>query len=224
MKCLVCDQVNSTMLCTQCGFDASRDYGRYPTFGPVGRVPSVSAKKNQWQSSQKKSVSSPNGPQFVDYLKMVTQAAEEDSKERASQEHKLMLELQSANDQISTLKREQKILTDSLIPENKSLKKRISTLFDQNKALIKESNQMEDKVRDLATKLVEAERLYQEALKRISSLEEKNHALETQLKQKQTYLDNANEGLKIRANEIAELRADLEAERSKGLISRLFNR
>ena len=53
MKCPVCDKENLSMLCPQCSFDSSRDYGRYPTFGAVGRVPSVSALQEQWQEKQK---------------------------------------------------------------------------------------------------------------------------------------------------------------------------
>ena len=46
MKCPVCDQENSSMLCPRCGFDASRDYEKYPT---LGVIPSVSALRRQWQ-------------------------------------------------------------------------------------------------------------------------------------------------------------------------------
>lgn len=53
MKCPVCDRENTSILCRQCGFDSSRDYGKYPTFGPVGRAPSVSALRKQWQQKQK---------------------------------------------------------------------------------------------------------------------------------------------------------------------------
>ena len=34
MKCPVCEKKMETMVCA-CGYDASRDYGAYPTFGPV---------------------------------------------------------------------------------------------------------------------------------------------------------------------------------------------
>ena len=40
------------MLCLRCGYDASRDYGKYPTFGAVGRVSSASALQEQWQRKQ----------------------------------------------------------------------------------------------------------------------------------------------------------------------------
>ena len=43
MKCPVCDNVNESMVCVRCGFDSSRDYEKYPTFGPVGKGPAVSA-------------------------------------------------------------------------------------------------------------------------------------------------------------------------------------
>ena len=37
MKCPVCDSNMSTLLCS-CGYDASRDYEKHPTFGPVGKA------------------------------------------------------------------------------------------------------------------------------------------------------------------------------------------
>ena len=43
VKCPVCDNLNTSMLCPRCGFDASRDYEKYPTFGIVGAVPAISA-------------------------------------------------------------------------------------------------------------------------------------------------------------------------------------
>ena len=46
MKCPVCDQENPSMLCPRCGFDASRNYEKYPT---LGVIPSVSALRRQWQ-------------------------------------------------------------------------------------------------------------------------------------------------------------------------------
>ena len=53
MKCPVCDNENTSMLCPRCGFDASRDYGKYPTLGTVGPIPSVSALQKQRQKKQK---------------------------------------------------------------------------------------------------------------------------------------------------------------------------
>ena len=42
MKCPVCESNMSALLCS-CGYDASRDYTKYPTFGPVGKALSPSA-------------------------------------------------------------------------------------------------------------------------------------------------------------------------------------
>ena len=39
MKCPVCSREHPGLVCQCCGFDSSRDYTKYPTFGPVGRVP-----------------------------------------------------------------------------------------------------------------------------------------------------------------------------------------
>ena len=49
MKCPVCDNVNTSMICPKCGFDSSRDYGKYPTLSPARRVPSASALRAQHQ-------------------------------------------------------------------------------------------------------------------------------------------------------------------------------
>lgn len=48
MKCPVCDKENQSMLCPSCGFDCSRDYERYPTFGPLW-IQSASGLRRQWQ-------------------------------------------------------------------------------------------------------------------------------------------------------------------------------
>lgn len=53
MKCPVCDKVNTSMLCPNCGFDSSRDYGKYPTFGHVTEVPSISSLRKDWHEKQK---------------------------------------------------------------------------------------------------------------------------------------------------------------------------
>ena len=34
--CPVCETQLNTAICPECGFDCSRDYEAYPTFGPVG--------------------------------------------------------------------------------------------------------------------------------------------------------------------------------------------
>ena len=41
------------MLCPRCGFDASRDYEKYPTFGIVGDVPAISALREEQDLAQK---------------------------------------------------------------------------------------------------------------------------------------------------------------------------
>ena len=54
MKCPVCDNVNRSMVCLRCGFDSSRDYGKYPSFGGVSRAPSVSGLRKQWEETGEK--------------------------------------------------------------------------------------------------------------------------------------------------------------------------
>ena len=45
-NCPVCDAPMTSMLCS-CGYDASRDYEKYPTFGPVRDVPPISALRSR---------------------------------------------------------------------------------------------------------------------------------------------------------------------------------
>lgn len=51
VKCPVCGNVNTSRACLKCGFDSSRDYEKYPTFGPVGKAPAVSALREQWREN-----------------------------------------------------------------------------------------------------------------------------------------------------------------------------
>ena len=52
MKCPVCSGKHPGLVCQRCGFDSSRDYTKYPTFGPVGRVPAPSALEKEWKRQQ----------------------------------------------------------------------------------------------------------------------------------------------------------------------------
>ena len=53
MKCPVCAWEHPSMLCPRCGFDSSRDYGKFPTFGAVGKIPAASARQKAWEEQQK---------------------------------------------------------------------------------------------------------------------------------------------------------------------------
>lgn len=53
MKCPVCAWEHPSMLCPRCGFDSSRDYEKYPSFGIVGKIPAVSALRREWEEQQK---------------------------------------------------------------------------------------------------------------------------------------------------------------------------
>ena len=52
VKCPVCDQLNTSMLCPHCGFDASRDYENYPTFGIVDNAVSATALRQKRNGSR----------------------------------------------------------------------------------------------------------------------------------------------------------------------------
>ena len=52
MKCPVCAWEHPALLCPRCGFDSSRDYAKFPTFGTVGKVPAASAQRKEWEEKQ----------------------------------------------------------------------------------------------------------------------------------------------------------------------------
>lgn len=47
MRCPICDNENASERCPHCGFDTSRDYEKYPTFGPVVGIKSASALRRE---------------------------------------------------------------------------------------------------------------------------------------------------------------------------------
>ena len=59
MKCPVCGKEHKGLLCPQCGFDASTDYGSYPTLAPVKHVPSVPALRREWEQNHPEPVEEP---------------------------------------------------------------------------------------------------------------------------------------------------------------------
>ena len=52
MKCPICGKTTRSMLCPECGFDSSREYGCYPTFAPLGNVLSASALREKYEKRQ----------------------------------------------------------------------------------------------------------------------------------------------------------------------------
>lgn len=230
MKCPVCDLENSTMLCTQCGSDASQNYEQYPTFGKIGKASAISARRKELNNLQNK----PNGPQFVDYRKMVSRAAEEDTARRSTREYQLLTELQAANDTISGLKREldfyrkrirdleeeQKAVTSYLVPENEQLREQVHALDQSNKLLIQERETMETDMETLSGLLTKYKDKVTELLQTNDDLLQKYKASE------QSYDDLAmhNHQLRAEAQDLRKRILELEAEHNRSLMSRLFNR
>ena len=47
MKCPVCDSELNSLSCPVCGFDASRDYERFPTFAPIREAVSAAGLRDR---------------------------------------------------------------------------------------------------------------------------------------------------------------------------------
>lgn len=66
MKCPVCAWEHPSLLCPRCGYDSSRDYGKYPTFGTVGKHSAASAQRKAWEEQQQPKESEAPSLEFQD--------------------------------------------------------------------------------------------------------------------------------------------------------------
>lgn len=165
MKCPVCDQENSAMLCPGCGFDSSMDYGRYPTFAPVGKVPSVSARR-----------------------------AERDKSHESAKNQKLTLRIKALEKELEDTERESSKKIRELCNRIEFLE---ATLHNYQSQSIKQENSI--------------------LKQNIHHLRQRND----RLGRKNRDLNEINAKLKMKNTE---LEAALNTERSKSLLSRIFNR
>ena len=222
MKCPVCDQENSTMLCARCGFDASRDYEQYPTFGVVGSVPSLfTLRRKQNTHSQEKleQISALLSSLLaVRYLKLL----KEDPYVQAAhlQIQTLSAELdreKSASRQAYIRNRE--LLADlavsSLYSENASESQK--KLEDEIRSLTRSRNALEKKNQTLEKDIQKWKDWNANSSRYNGSLVKSIRKLETDVSALQADLERANA-------RTAELEAALEDERRKGLVARIFNR
>lgn len=230
MKCPVCDQENSTMLCTRCGFDASMDYEKYPTFALIGD--DIPTKKIRSQEAKKTS-----RVENDHYLReLIHKCADALVKIDAQQGEIRSLQLRFQNAQESLRKAEQE--NARLKEENSKLIAEIKSYEDKSVACSLEISKLEQK----NTQLIEVN---SKLIAEIESYEDKSVArslemnkLKDELKDTKKYYSGAKEAiqqLRIQENdykkeisekseEINHLQKLLEEEQNKSLLSRIFNR
>ena len=230
MKCPVCDQENSTMLCTRCGFDASMDYEKYPTFALIGD--DIPTKKIRSQEAKKTS-----RVENDHYLReLIHKCADALVKIDAQQGEIRSLQLRFQNAQESLRKAEQE--NARLKEENSKLIAEIKSYEDKSVACSLEISKLEQK----NTQLIEVN---SKLIAEIESYEDKSVArslemnkLKDELKDTKKYYSGAKEAiqqLRIQENdykkeisekseEINHLQKLLEEEQNTSLLSRIFNR
>lgn len=230
MKCPVCDQENSTMLCTRCGFDASMDYEKYPTFALIGD--DIPTKKIRSQEAKKTS-----RVENDHYLReLIHKCADALVKIDAQQGEIRSLQLRFQNAQESLRKAEQE--NARLKEENSKLIAEIKSYEDKSVACSLEISKLEQK----NTQLIEVN---SKLIAEIESYEDKSVArslemskLKDELKDTKKYYSGAKEAiqqLRIQENdykkeisekseEINRLQKLLEEEQNKSLLARIFNR
>lgn len=215
MKCPVCDQENSTLLCSQCGFDASRDYEQYPTFGPVGRMPSVSAVQRNWHVQDQEKLDQISALLTVLLAVRYGKLALEDPFVRAEQ-------LRTQN-MARMLRQEQHRVLDLSQRLEQELRSNAANLTaflntdeqlrqaqGDNRHLSQQIQRLEQKLTEIKAEKQASGKKLKKANNRIQNVEAKNNTLQA-------------ENIVLR-QENTDLKAALEAERSKGVLSRLFNR
>ena len=230
MKCPVCDQENSTMLCTRCGFDASMDYEKYPTFALIGD--DIPTKKIRSQEAKKTS-----RVENDHYLReLIHKCADALVKIDAQQGEIRSLQLRFQNAQESLRKAEQE--NARLKEKNSKLIAEIKSYEDKSVACSLEISKLEQK----NTQLIEVN---SKLIAEIESYEDKSVArslemskLKDELKDTKKYYSGAKEAiqqLRIQENdykkeisekseEINHLQKLLEEEQNKSLLARIFNR
>lgn len=208
MKCPVCDKEHNALLCPACGFDASRDYAQYPTFGPVGPVQSAATRRRErYQRDQEKveQISALLASLLaVRYLKLI----EEDPYVRGAnlRLQALSKELRRVkSDSVRSHSRSQELLAD--LTATRTETERLSTeqrLYEtERRTLLRANDNLKKQVNSLSESLKQSEEW------RVASSRETGAKVVEIRELKKT---------------IAKLEADLAAERNKGVLGRLFNR
>lgn len=195
MKCPVCDQENSTMLCTRCGFDASMDYEKYPTFALIGD--DIPTKKIRSQEAKKTS-----RVENDHYLReLIHKCADALVKIDAQQGEIRSLQLRFQNAQESLRKAEQE--NARLKEENSKLIAEIESYEDKSVARSLEMSKLKDELKD-------TKKYYSGAKEAIQQLRIQENDYKKEISEK--------------SEEINHLQKLLEEEQNKSLLARIFNR
>lgn len=195
MKCPVCDQENSTMLCTRCGFDASMDYEKYPTFALIGDdIPTRRIRRQEAKNT--------SGVEKDHYLReLIHKCSEAFVKIDAQQGEIRSLQLRLQNTQESLRKAEQE--NARLKEENSKLIAEIESYEDKSVARSLEMSKLKDELKD-------TKKYYSGAKEAIQQLRIQENDYKKEISEK--------------SEEINHLQKLLEEEQNKSLLSRIFNR
>lgn len=91
MKCPVCAWEHPALLCPRCGFDSSRDYTKYPTFGTVGKLSTASAQRKEWEEKQKSEAFTPPQESFEMIFEELESVVEPDAEVNPRKKKSLVL-------------------------------------------------------------------------------------------------------------------------------------
>lgn len=202
MKCPVCDQENSTMLCTRCGFDASMDYEKYPTFALIGD--DIPTKKIRSQEAKKTS-----RVENDHYLReLIHKCADALVKIDAQQGEIRSLQLQLQNVQVEHRKAQQELRKAQqenmqLQLANSKLIAEIESYEDKSVARSLEMSKLKDELKD-------TKKYYSGAKEAIQQLRIQENDYKKEISEK--------------SEEINHLQKLLEEEQNKSLLARIFNR
>ena len=230
MKCPVCDQNSSTMLCPQCAFDASMDYEKYPTFALIeDGIPAMQIRRQEAKNT--------SGVEKDHYMRELIHKCSEALVKIDAQQgeiRSLQLRLQNTQGELRQAQQENAQLEEinsKLITEKLQLTKHIHTQSTMLDARAERINMLMEKIAQKKSEFEE-----QSTINSSNKLE--IDKLANDLSDTRKRLKAANDGIRdLRIemnkkddkivsleNEITRLKGMLEEEQDKSLFTRIFNR
>ena len=216
MKCPVCDQENSTMLCTRCAFDASMDYEKYPTFALIGD--GIPARRIRRQEA--KNTSEVEKDHYL--RELIHKCSEALAKINAQQGEirSLQLRLQNTQGELRQAQQENDQLTKHIHTQSTMLDARAERINMLMEKIAQKESEFEEQSTINSNNKLEIDKLTKDLSDTRQRLKAANEGI-AYLRHETKKRDDQIVSLE---NEITRLKGLLEEEQDKSLFTRIFNR
>ena len=216
MKCPVCDQESSTMLCPQCAFDASMDYEKYPTFALIeDGIPAMQIRRQEAKNT--------SGVEKDHYLReLIHKCSEALAKINAQQGEirSLQLRLQNTQGELRQAQQENDQLTKHIHTQSTMLDARAERINMLMEKIAQKESEFEEQSTINSNNKLEIDKLTKDLSDTRQRLKAANEGI-AYLRHETKKRDDQIVSLE---NEITRLKGLLEEEQDKSLFTRIFNR